>query len=167
MVEQRFEATWVPYEDAVGSYGSASGLDILQGIVKGTVPNAPIASILGFRLVEVEKGRAVFEVEPAGHHYNPIGTVHGGLAATLIDSATGCAVFSTLVAGDLWTTLDLTINFVRPMTAKVGPVRCTGTLVHIGSRIATAEGRLESPEGRLYAHGVSTCLIERATAAKA
>jgi uncharacterized protein (TIGR00369 family) len=115
---------------------------------------------MGFAPTEVEEGRAVFAVEPGPQHYNPLGTVHGGLAATLLDSAMGCAVHSTLADGEAYTTLELKVNFTRPITAETGPVTCEGVVVHRGARVATAEGRVIAEEsGKLLAHGTTTCLV--------
>ena len=114
---------------------------------------------MGFRLVEAEPGRAVFEMEAGPEHYNPIGSVHGGVALTLLDSAMGCAVHTLLEAGVRYTTLEVKTNFVRPITADTGTIRCEGTVLHKGSRIATAEGKLTDASGRLLAHGTTTCLI--------
>ena len=125
----------------------------------GGLPPPPISETLGFRLVEVERGRAVFECEPAEFHYNPIGTVHAGLASTLLDSAMGCAFVTTLDEVVGWTTLELKANFTRPITVETGRVRCTGTVIHPGRRIATTEARLEDAGGRLLAHGTSTILV--------
>jgi uncharacterized protein (TIGR00369 family) len=116
---------------------------------------------MGFRGVEFDHGRAIFEMTPGPQHYNPIGTVHGGVALTLLDSAMGCAVHTTLEAGVGYTTLEVKTNFVRAITADTGLIRCEGTVVHSGSRIATAEGRLTDAAGRLLAHGTTTCLIIR------
>ena len=151
--------TW---EDPFGFLEQAAGLtglEAMQGIVDGSLPQPPIGATLGFRLVEVEHGRAVFEGVPSAYHYNPIGTVHAGFAATLLDSAMGCALVSTLPADTRWTTLELKANFTRAMTADTGPVRCTGTIVHPGRRVATTEARLEDMDGRLIAHGTSTILF--------
>ena len=136
-----------------------SGLEVMQRIVDGTLSQPPIGATLGFRLAEVELGRAVFEGVPAAYHYNPIGTVHAGFASTLLDSAMGCALVTTLQAGTRWTTLELKANFTRAMTAETGPVRCTGTIVHPGRRVATTEARIEDAQGRLIAHGTSTILV--------
>jgi len=116
---------------------------------------------MDFQLVELEEGRAVFAVDPAEYHYNPIGVVHGGLAATLLDSAMGCAVHSMLPAGTGYTTLELKVNFIRAMTAETGRVRAEGKLIHLGSRTATAEGRVIDESGKLYAQATTTCLILR------
>ena len=110
-----------------------------QGDDRRQIPNPPISEVLGFHLIEVEHGRAVFEGLPEFRHYNPIGTVHGGFAATLLDSALGCAVFSTLAKGDTWTTLELKFNLVRPMTKDTGPVRAEGRIVHRGRTVATSK----------------------------
>ena len=142
-------------EQAVG----LSGLEVMQRIVDGTLSQPPIGATLGFRLAEIEHGRAVFEGVPAAYHYNPIGTVHAGFASTLLDSAMGCALVTTLQAGTRWTTLELKANFTRAMTAETGPVRCTGTIVHPGRRVATTEARIEDAQGRLIAHGTSTILV--------
>jgi uncharacterized protein (TIGR00369 family) len=114
---------------------------------------------VGFHLIEAEQGRAVFEGVPEFHHYNPIGTVHGGFAATLLDSALGCAIFSTVAKGEAWTTLELKFNFVRPLTKDTGPVRAEGRVVHRGRTVATSEGDLKDRAGKLYAHATTTCMI--------
>jgi uncharacterized protein (TIGR00369 family) len=142
---------------------SYDGLGFLQGIVAGTLPQPPISELLGFHLVEAEKGRAVFEGLPEFQHYNPIGSVHGGFAATLLDSALGCAIFSTLLKGDTWTTLELKLNFVRGMSKDTGPVRAEGRLIHRGRTVATSEGDLKDSAGKLYAHATTTCMIFPAT----
>lgn len=141
-----------------------SGLDALRAMMRGELPPPPIAIILGLALVEVREGEVVFAVNPAEYHYNPIGVVHGGLAATLCDSALGCAIHSTLPAGTGYTTLELKVNFVRALTRDTGPVRCTGTVIHLGGRIATAEARVTDAAGTLYAHATTTCLIMRPAA---
>ncbi|MCP4327787.1 MAG: PaaI family thioesterase [Alphaproteobacteria bacterium] len=160
--EQIYRVAWVPHEVNQDAYASLSGLDVLRKVVDGSLPHVPYAAIIGIRLVEVESGYAVFATEPAEHLYNPLGTVHGGVAASLIDSATGCAVYATLGAQDKWTTLELKVNYVRAMTEAVGEVRCTGTIIHAGGSIVTAEARVTDREGRLYAHGNSTILVKRA-----
>ncbi len=137
-----------------------SGLEYMQSIAAGEIPPPPIAVLLGFELVEVEEGRAVFAVTPQEFHYNPIGVVHGGLAATLLDSAMGCAVHSTLAAGTGYTTLEVKVNFARAITGATGRVVCEGTLIHRGRTIATAEGRVTAEDtGKLLAHGTTTCLL--------
>ncbi len=138
---------------------SLSGLEFLKSIIAGTQPSPPISDLLGFHLVEVDSGRAVFEGLPEYRHYNPIGTVHAGFTATLLDSALGCAIFSTLAKGDTWTTLELKINLVRPLTKDTGPVRAEGRIIHRGRTVATSEGDLKDRAGKLYAHATTTCMI--------
>lgn len=136
-----------------------TGLEFLQGIVAGKYPQPPIGMALKFRMVEMELGRAVFEGEPDESFYNPIGSVHGGYAATLLDSCMGCAVHTTLPAGQAYTTLEFKINFVRPMSRATGRVRAEGRVIHSGSRVATADGKLFDSKRKLMAHATSTCLI--------
>ena len=134
------------------------GLSALRAMIAGELPPPPIATLLGFDLVEVEEGRVVFAAQPGDHHYNPIGTVHGGLAATLIDSATGCAVHTTLPAGTGYTTTDVQVRFVRPITRDTGRIECIGEVVHRGRTLATAEAKVVAGE-RLLAHGTASLLI--------
>ena len=136
-----------------------SGLDFLRGMVEGRLPQAPICEALNFHLIEVELGRAVFQGAPRREHYNPLGSVHGGWAATLLDSCMGCAVHSTLPAGQGYTTVEFKLNLVRPILGDTGSLRAAGKLVNGGRTIATAEGRLYGPDGKLYAHGTETYLI--------
>lgn len=136
-----------------------SGLDMLRAMIAGDLPAAPIAEPLGFRLVEVEKGRAVFEGIPGPHLLNPLGSVHGGWALTLIDSACGCAVHTELDAGIGYTTVETKVNFTRPIDPAGGPVRCEGKVLSRGRQIATADAFLRSAEGKLLAHGSSTLII--------
>jgi uncharacterized protein (TIGR00369 family) len=152
--------TWEDPVAAASARAGLSGLDHLRAIRDGHIPPPPIATLLGFELDEVEEGRAVFAVTPEEMHYNPIGVVHGGLAATLLDSATGCAVQSTLEPGVLYTTLEVKVNFARPMTRDTGRVLCEATVVHRGRTVATAEGRVVAEAtGKLLAHGTATCLL--------
>ena len=136
-----------------------TGLEAMHAIVAGELPGPPIAELVGFDLVEVGEGRASFELDPAERHYNPLGTVHGGIAATLLDSAMGCAVHTTLNDGEAYTTLELKVNYVRAITEQTGRIAATGTVIHRGGRVATAEARLTDADERLLAHGTSTCLI--------
>lgn len=139
-----------------------SGLELLRDLFSGKLPPPPISATMGFHGVEVEEGRAVFEGEPGEHVYNPIGSVHGGFAMALLDSAMGCAIHSTLQAGDRYTTLEVKTNFVRPITIETGLVRCEAAVVHRGGTIATAEGKVvAAATGKLLAHGSTTCLIAR------
>jgi uncharacterized protein (TIGR00369 family) len=138
---------------------SYDGLAFLRAIIAGTLPQPPISELLGFHLAEAGQGRAVFEASPEFRHYNPIGIVHGGFAATLLDSALGCAIYSTLHKGDTWTTLELKLNFVRALTKDTGPVRAEGRVIHRGRTVATSEGDLKDRVGKLYAHATTTCMI--------
>ncbi len=131
-------------------------------VVNGELPAPPMAHLMDIRLVDVETGKAVFRGTPQEFHYNPLGSVHGGYGATLLDSAMGCAVHSVLDAGDLYTTLEFKINFLRAMTHETGEVRGTGTVVHAGRTTAIAEGRIEDAAGKLYAFATTTCQIKRA-----
>ena len=128
-------------------------------MLAGEMPAPPIGQTLDFLLVEAEVGRAVFQGRPLARHYNPMGGVHGGWFATLLDSAVGCAVHTTLAAGRAYTTAELKINIVRPLTDRVPLVRAEGKVIHLGSRMATAEGRMTGPDGKLYAHASTTCFL--------
>jgi uncharacterized protein (TIGR00369 family) len=136
-----------------------AGLDFLEAIRDAELPPAPIQRLLDFTLTEVEEGRVVFTAEPGEQHYNPIGVVHGGLAATLLDSAMGAAVHSTLPEGQGYTTLETKFNLVRAVTADTGPIAAEGSVVHRGRQVATAEADLRDGSGKLLAHGTSTCLV--------
>src|SRR5688572_23943177 len=136
-----------------------TGMEMFEAIFAGELPRPPIGDTLDFLPIHIEPGRAVFQGRPQLKHYNPLGSVHGGWFATLLDSAMGCAVHSTLPAGKGYTTLELKLNIVRPLTDAVPLVRAEGKLVHAGRQVATAEGRLVGPDGKLYAHATTTCLI--------
>lgn len=153
--------TWEDPRSLAEAARGLTGLEFLQKVVSGELPRPPISALMNFGLAELSEGRAVFTVEPAEYHYNPIGVVHGGLAATLLDSAMGCAVHSTLPAGAGYTTLEVKVNFVRPLTAETGLVRCEGEVIHVGGRTATAEGKVLDAAGKLYAHATTTCIIFR------
>lgn len=141
------------------SMAGRSGLELMRAMAAGELSPPPIAETLGFRLVEAERGRAVFECEPAEFHYNPIGVAHAGLAMTLMDSAMGLAFVTTLDEPVGWTTLEVKANFTRALTVETGLVRCTGTVVHPGRTVVTTEARIEDAAGKLYAHGTSTILV--------
>lgn len=141
------------------SLASLTGLELFQRMLAGHLPPPPIARVLDFALTEAAKGFVVFEGAPRADFYNPLGTVHGGWPATLLDSAMACAVHTGLAAGLGYTTVEFKLNLVRPITVATGPVRCEGHLIHAGSRIATSEGRLFDRAGKLLAHGTETCLI--------
>ena len=136
-----------------------SGLEFVEGLVNGTLPLNPMAETLGYDVVEVSKGRAVVAAEPDAKHRNPFGTVHGGLAATLLDSCMGLAVLSMLEKGLAQTTLEFKISLVRPITPQTGRVTAEGRVISCGRRVGTAEGKLMDRDGRVLAHGTTTCLL--------
>jgi uncharacterized protein (TIGR00369 family) len=136
-----------------------SGLEIMQAMLAGELPYPHIAETLDFSLIEVSVGRTVFQGVPQLKHYNPLGTVHGGWYATLLDSALGCAVHTALPAGRGYTTAELSVNIVRAASFKSGPLRAIGTVIHSGRQMATAEARIVGADGKLYAHGTTTCLV--------
>lgn len=136
-----------------------AGIDFLREVQAGRLPRAPISNTVDFALDEVEPGRAVFSLTPGEEHYNPIGSVHGGVFATLLDSAAGCAVQSLLPQGMAYTSLDLTVKFLRPITVDTGPVRAIGTVVNKGRQTALAQARLVDTKDRLLAHATSSCML--------
>jgi len=136
-----------------------TGIQQMQAIAEGRAPAAPIQTLLSFDLVDASPGGAVFACTPTAMMANPMGSVHGGVAMTLLDSATGAAVHTTLAAGQSYATLETKVNLVRAITPETGEVRAEGTVVHRGGRVATAEGRLTDAAGKLLAHATSTCLI--------
>ncbi|MHB8666334.1 MAG: PaaI family thioesterase [Burkholderiales bacterium] len=175
MVQNETPEHWIEQSNAVvarmiaagGKPGVASqemvagktGLEVLRAMLAGELPYPYIAETLDFALLEVEAGRAVFQGTPQLRHYNPLGTVHGGWYATLLDSALGCAVHSMLPAGRSYTTAEIGVNVVRAATSDTGPLRAIGSVLHCGRQLATAEGRIVGPGGRLYAHATTTCLV--------
>lgn len=151
--------TWQDPMPLAQAARTLSGIEFLRAVRDGKLPPAPIQQLIGMRLAEVDEGRAVWELAPAEQHYNPIGVVHAGIAATLLDSAMACAVHSTLPAGKGYTTLEFKVNLVRGVTLKAGVLRASAKVVHGGKSTATAEGRLEDASGALYAHATTTCII--------
>jgi uncharacterized protein (TIGR00369 family) len=149
-------------EKKIESRGQLSGLEYMRQLAAGHLPSSGMARLIGFELVEVAEGYAVLTVKPDERHYNGIGIAHGGLAATLLDSATGCAINTMMPAGRVFTTLEMKVNYVRPIRGEVGLVRCEARVIHAGSRVATAEGRVTGADGKLYAHGTATCMLFRA-----
>lgn len=164
-------ARWRADEEAVraraGAVGVArpaevqglSGMQVFEAMFDGRLPMPPIGATLGFLPVQIEPGFAVFQGRPAFDYYNPLGSVHGGWFATLLDSAVGCAVHSQLPPTKRYTTLELKVNIVRALSDRVPLVRAEGRVVHAGNQVATAEGRLVGPDGKLYAHATTTCLV--------
>ncbi|WP_375501828.1 PaaI family thioesterase [uncultured Jatrophihabitans sp.] len=151
--------TWDdPMHTAAAAQGR-TGLEFIQGIAAGEIPAPPIARLMNFAVEAAEAGRCVFTVEPAEYHFNPIGSVHGGVYATLLDSALGCAVQTMLPEGVGYTSLDLSVKFLGAARLGAGMLRCTGTVTHLGRRTALAEARIEDAAGRLLSTGTSSCLI--------
>ena len=153
--------TWEDPQAVAQAARAMSGLEFLLAISRGELPPPPMARLMNMSIVEVAGGRVVFAVEPAEFHYNPIGVVHGGLACTLCDTAMGCAVHSLLPAGTGYTTLELKVNMIRPLTIETGQVRCEGSAIHVGTRTAVAEARVTDAAGKLYVHATTTCMLFR------
>lgn len=135
------------------------GLKVLQEIAAGIHPGPPIGDVLNFRLREVEEGRVVFVGSPGPNHLNPLGSIHGGWTATLLDSALACCVMTTLVPGEGYTTAEFKVNLIRPLFAGMGELACEGRIIHRGRTLATSEAYLRDGSGRLLAHGTETCAI--------
>jgi uncharacterized protein (TIGR00369 family) len=157
--ERTRTVTWHDPAGVAGHAAGRSGLDFLRLIRDGQVPPPPIAVLLGMTMDAIEPGEVTFGLTVGEHLYNPIGSVHGGVFATLLDSVMGCAVQSTLAAGQAYTTVDLVTHYVRPLTVAVPTVQAVGVVVSAGRRVATATGRVVDGAGKLYAHGSTTCLI--------
>ena len=156
---QRFDAGAGPGVAGPSQVAGRSGLDLMRAMLAGELPYAPIAKTLDFLLLEVDQGRALFQGTPGPAHLNPMGTVHGGWYATLLDSALGCAVHTMLPPGRAYTTAEFGLNLVRAIGPKAPRVRAEGKVIHCGRQLATAEGRLFGPDGTLYAHATTTCLV--------
>ncbi len=163
-MERKRTVTWQDPVRVGKASLSLAGAAFLRAIADRTLPPPPIAELMGFDIEEVGEGRVVFGVQPQEYHYNPIGVVHGGLAATLLDSAMGCAVHSLLPEGRAYTTLELKVNFVRPLKHDIGRVRAIGKVIHMGGKVATAEGSIVDEAGKLYAHATTTCLLMNVSA---
>ena len=171
MSQEDMTSRWAAEEDAARSRLGAPGvptaeqvadlsaMEMFDSISAGRLPQPPMGDTLDIIPIRIEPGKAIFQGRPSKRHYNPMGTVHGGWFATILDSALGCAVHSTLPAGKGYTTLELKVNLVRALTDAVPLVRAEGTLVHAGRQVATSEARVVGPDGKLYAHATTTCLI--------
>jgi uncharacterized protein (TIGR00369 family) len=136
-----------------------SGLEFFRRMMSGAVSPPPLVALLGLCMIEAEEGRVVFAGTAREEFYNGLGVAHGGWAATLLDSALGCAVNSVMPAGRSFTTIELKVNYTRPLRREVGEVRCEGRVVHIGGRTATAEAKVVDADGKVYAHGTTTCIV--------
>lgn len=161
-----FEAKMSAMRNGIGAgiarpeqFAGKTGLEQMQAVLRGELPSAHIAHTLDFTMIEASLGRAVFQGTPQLKHYNPLGTVHGGWYATLLDSAVGCAVHTMMPVGRAYTTAELSVNIVRAASHKTGPLRAIGTVIHCGKQLATAEGKIVGADGKLYAHATTTCLV--------
>src|SRR5512138_2992851 len=151
-MERTKTVSWDDPSPTLEAVRTLTGIEWLRAMARREAPPPPLADVLGFRLEEIEEGKVVVTLEPAEFHYNPIGVLHGGIAATLFDSSLGCAVQSLLPPAHIAPTLQLQINYVRPITIETGKIFSSGSVIHLGKRSATAEGRLTDREGKLYAH---------------
>jgi uncharacterized protein (TIGR00369 family) len=151
--------SWQDPMDTARAAFAMSGVELLEAMLAGTVPPPPVALLVGMELLEVARGRVVFGFTPGEHLYNPIGAVAGGVTALVMDGALGCAVHTALPDGSAYTTAEFSINLVRAITVDTGPLRCEATVLHAGRRAATAEAKVVDAEGRLYAHGSTTCVV--------
>jgi uncharacterized protein (TIGR00369 family) len=158
-VRSRLEAGPGPGLASPEQLAGKTGLEVLQAMVRGEIPFAEIAKTLDFTLMEVSEGRAVFQGTPRTQHLNPLGTIHGGWFATLLDSALGCSVHTMMPPGRGYTTAELSVNYVKGLTPRVARVRAEGKVIHCGRQLATAEALLVGPDGTLYAHATTTCLV--------
>ena len=159
------EFSWSDPVELARQAGQLSGIEMFQRMIQGEIDGPPIAHTLGFRMKSAAKGRVVFSMRPQEFHYNPIGSMHGGVISTLLDSAMGCAVHSTLKAGTAYTSLEIKVNFIRPITTSTGPIECEGVQISGGRSTAIAEGRIRDGRGRILAYGSTTCMIFRGGAA--
>jgi uncharacterized protein (TIGR00369 family) len=152
--------TWDdPQNNKRETIATISGLDYLKAIMENKISPPPVANLVGYKICDVDIGYAAFELNPAEYHYNPFATVHGGILSILLDSAMTTSVLTTLPKGISCTTIEIKVNFIKPVTADTGLLKCEASPLHVGKKIATAEGKLKDKNGLLYAHGVSTCSI--------
>jgi uncharacterized protein (TIGR00369 family) len=147
------------YSASIEARRSLDGLEFFRAMMAGRIPPPPMVSLLGLRLVEVAEGRVVFAGTATEQFYNGLGVAHGGFVATLLDSALGCAINTLMPAGCAFTTLELKINYTRPLRREAGEVRCDARVIHAGNRVATSEGRVFDANGKIYAHGTTTCIV--------
>ena len=148
-----------PQKSKRDALATISGLDYLKAIKENRISPPPVANLVGYTICEVDNGYAAFELNPAEYHYNPFATVHGGILSTLLDTAMTSSVLSTLPKGFSCTTIEIKVNFIKPVTADTGLLKCEASPLHVGKKIASVEGKLKDKNGLLYAHGVSTCSI--------
>jgi uncharacterized protein (TIGR00369 family) len=157
--ERTREITWTDPAPPLASLRTLPGLEFLQGMIDGTVPAPPIAATLGFTILSVEHGRAEFRLEPQEFHFNPLGLVHGGVLCTLLDTVVGCAVHTTLDAGWGYTSIDLNVVYLRPVTLATGTLSAVGTLTKGGRRVSFASGEIRDAAGALIATATSSMLM--------
>jgi uncharacterized protein (TIGR00369 family) len=153
--------SWADPAAMATAVAGLSGAEFLAAVSAGKLPPPPVTQALDFTGVSFGEGRATFRLTPKEFHYNPLGTVHGGVFATLLDSACGCAVHTMLPAGDFYTSMDLSVKFLRPVTVATGPITAEGSVVHLGRRTALAEGRITDAAGKIYVTATSSCLVQR------
>ncbi len=158
-IERKRTIIWDDPKNSARDAISISGLDYLKAIKNGKINPPPVAMLVGYKISEVDHGYAVFKLDPAEYHYNPFATVHGGIISILLDTTMTASVLSTLQKGISCSTVEIKVNFIRPITAKTEVLRCEARPIHVGKRLATVEGQLRDKYGNLYAHGVSTCSI--------
>jgi uncharacterized protein (TIGR00369 family) len=158
-MERTRTVTWEDPSKGAEAASRLTGIEWLRAMVRREVPAPPLAEVLGFKLEEIEPGEVTVTLDPEEFHYNPRGVLHGGMAATVFDTALGCAVQSLLPPGYVAPTMQLQVNYVRPVTVQTGKVFCTGKVIHIGKKSATAEGRLIDKAGKLYAHSTGTFIL--------
>lgn len=151
--------SWTDPAEHAALLGTRSGLELLRAMASGELPRPPIMDLMDLTGMRAEEGRVTFYLDPQEFHYNPLGTVHGGVLSTMLDSAAGCSVHSTLPAGLAYTSLDLNVKFLRPVTVASGRLTCTGEVLQRGRRTALAEARMTDGAGRLVAHATSSCMI--------
>ena len=151
--------TWQDPQKNSRDISSSSGLEYLRSIQDGSIAPPPVAMLVGYRISSIENGYVIYELDPKEYHYNPFSTVHGGILSTVLDTAMTASVISTLDRGTTCSTVEIKVNFVRPVTSRCGVLKCEAQVLHTGNRLSTVEGKLKDRNGKLYAHGVSTCSI--------
>lgn len=159
--ERKKVITWADPSIIARDASSISGLDFLRALIDGSIERPPVARLIGYEILKVEEGSALFRLNPEECHYNPFLMVHGGILSLLLDSTMTASVMTRLPVGVHCSTAEIKVNFVRPVRFDSGPLLCEGETIHMGSRLATAQGRVRDAEGRLYAHGTTTCVLTK------
>ncbi len=163
-IDRKKTVIWQDPKNNTRDVANTSGLDYLRSIKNEKIAPPPVAMLIGYKISIVENGYVVFELDPKEYHYNPFSSVHGGIISTLLDTTMTASVLSTLTKGTHCSTVEIKVNFVRPVTSKCGTLKCEAQPLHIGKNLATVEGKLKDQNGKLYAHGVSTCSIFKSEA---